>query len=47
MSSRLPTRARVNIENEISRSLSNILVAVEAYPELKLMKILSATGIFE
>lgn len=35
MSSRLPTGARVNIENEISRSLSNILVAVEAYPELK------------
>ena len=35
MSSQLPTGARVDIENEISRSLSNILVAVEAYPELK------------
>lgn len=34
MSSRLPTGA-INIKNEISRSLSNILVAVEAYPELK------------
>jgi len=34
MSSRLPAGTRVDIENEISRVLGNIFVAVEAYPEL-------------
>lgn len=35
VSSRNSGSDRVEIENEISRALGNILVAVEAYPELK------------
>jgi LemA protein len=35
MSSRDPGGERVEVENQISRAIGNILVAIESYPELK------------
>lgn len=35
MSGQVNGNARVELENQISRSIGNIMVAVEAYPELK------------
>ncbi len=35
VSGRLNSEARVEVENQISRELGNLMVAVEAYPDLK------------